>query len=169
VQRALFREQLQKVKDRRKTVKLSMQVEQGSVPPTKEQVEKYLELQRAHKERMRQRHASLASNRHSTILQTSGACSFAQVPDPGKADALHGAEPQNASSPPAEGQDGPSTEQASMQCSQTPSGPPEDVLRALQCIEASDGLAKRAFSRRRFINAVGTVVVRCAGPPTETV
>jgi hypothetical protein len=67
------------VRDRQKTVKLSMQLEPGRDPPTAQEVQIYKTLQARHVANMREQEAVAAAERQVLKLRTCGACSVFQV------------------------------------------------------------------------------------------
>lgn len=153
LQRAVFREQMKAVKDRRKTVKLSMQLEPGRQPPIAQDVEKYRAVQAQHEENMRDREAAAAAERRVTKMRSSGACSFVSVSTDASAPSRESAVP---------GKDAATRLESPMQASEAAlQGPSESVLQLLRCKNASNDLAKRACSLKRFVTAAGTIILRC--------
>jgi hypothetical protein len=148
------------MRDRRKTVKLSMQLEPGVAPPSDQEVHEYQAKQLQHAAEMQERDARVAAERRVTTTRSSGACSFLQLqrPNPSGSAKLdtsaHDGQPET-----------PSTEAAPEgHCKAPPQanqGPSENVLRLLHCKDVSNILAKRACSLKRFINAASTVIIRC--------
>ena len=153
LQRAVFRDQMKAEKDRRKTVKLSMQLEPGRQPPTAQEVEKYQAVQAQHAENMRDREAAAAAERRVTKMRASGACSFVSVQTDVPAPSGDGTAPRTDASKRSEGSNVPSA--AALQ------GPSEAVLQLLRCKNASNDLAKRACSLKRFVTAAGIIIIRC--------
>jgi hypothetical protein len=148
LKRALFRDQMKTIRDRRKTVKLSMQLEPGREPPTAQEVQNYRALQAQHAVNMREREAAAAAERQVTKMRASGACSLFQV--------------QTVLSEPAVSSTDTSTpQQVSKVPSQGPQGPSESVMQLLRCHDASNVLAKRTLSLKRFITAASTIIIRC--------
>lgn len=152
VQMAIFMEQLQKVKEQEKRVKSSLHVHLGQDPPTQAEVDRMGALRAEHAARTRAREAEAAARRTETELHVAGARSMhsAAAPDteaaPGSQEAGSGADhpPQAIGASHARDQ----------------TTPPQRIIDALQCGVTYNDLAKRMFSRNRFVQTGRLVVIR---------
>lgn len=154
----MFQDEMKAVRDRRKTVKLSMQLEPGRKPPTAQEVQQYQELQAQHAANMSEREAIAAAERCVTKMRSCGACSFLQMQTASGEASDVAAVTEELCAP---GTDAAAGGRASKLSSRTEQGPSQKVLQLLRCKDASNVLAKRTFSLRRFITAVSIVIIRC--------
>lgn len=152
-------EQLQKVKDHEKRVKSSFQVHLGVDPPSQEEQERVAALRSEHAARTRAREVQAAACRTETELHVAGAlCTrtsgvvgvrarpcevVAESSTPGLDPVSDGAGQANSGGHDCE-----------------TDGPSEYVMDALHCGLTFNDLAKRAFSRKRFVEAARIVVIR---------
>lgn len=155
LQMAIFMEQLQKVRDHEKRVKSSFQVHLGTEPPTQAEQERMADLRAEHAARMRAREYEAAASRTKTELHVAGALcarsgravttqaeSGPPIPDSSEE---FGRQPNS-------GRGDASADQES--------GPSEYVMDALRGSVLHDDLAKRAFSRNRFLAAGRLFIIR---------
>lgn len=135
---AIFMEKLQKVREHEKRVNSSLQVRLGDEPPTEAERERVAALRAEHAARIQQQELDAVASRTRTVKHVAGAIVTAS----------NGEGPPLLAHGPAE-EDG-----------KGKTGPPEDVLIALQNGDMFDDLAKRVFSSKRFINAARLVIIR---------
>lgn len=152
-------EQLQKVRDHEKRVKSSFQVHLGVDPPTQVQQEHMAALRSEHAARMRAREVEAAARRTETELHVAGA----RCTRTGGAVAAQGrpceviVESSSSGLEPALVAAGAAN---SGDHSREAAGPSEYVMDALRCGHTFNDLAKRAFSRKRFVEVARIVVIR---------
>lgn len=158
LQMAIFMEQLQKVKDHEKRVKSSFQVHLGTEPPTQAEQERMAALRAEHAARMRAREYEAAASRTETELHVAGAL-CARSGRAVTAQAESGpAIPDSSKEFGPQTNNGGGDASADHGCQE--SSPSEYVMDALRGSVLHDDLAKRAFSRNRFLAAGRLIIIR---------